>query len=117
MITNGIIEVEMEKGKITKITRKAPALAEVFGFLNNKSDNYKEAYFDYLLHRHNISRMDLPFETKANAEQIAILTEARNKNEISQKLYDTLTNSNITTSHSKVRDMIYEHEGKMTQTT
>ena len=28
MITNGIIEVEMEKGKITKITRKAPALAE-----------------------------------------------------------------------------------------
>lgn len=117
MITNGIIEVEMEKGKITKITRKAPALAEVFGFLNNKSDNYKAAYFDYLLHRHNISRMDLPFETKANAEQIAILTEARNKNEISQKLYDTLTNSNITTSHSKVRDMIYEHEGKMTQTT
>ncbi len=117
MITNGIIEVEMEKGKITKITRKAPALAEVFGFLNNKSDNYKEAYFDYLLHRHNISRMDLPFETKANAEQIAILTEARNKNEISQKLYDTLTNSNVTTSHSKVRDMIYEHEGKMTQTT
>jgi hypothetical protein len=117
MITNGIIEVEIEKGKITKITRKAPALAEVFGFLNNKSDNYKEAYFDYLLHRHNISRMDLPFETKANAEQIAILTEARNKNEISQKLYDTLTNSNITTSHSKVRDMIYEHEGKMTQTT
>ena len=117
MITNGIIEVEMEKGKITKITRKAPALAEVFGFLNNKSDNYKEAYFDYLLHRHNISRMDLPFETKANAEQIAILTEARNKNEISQKLYDTLTNSNVTTSHSKVRDMIYEHDGKMTQTT
>jgi hypothetical protein len=117
MITNGIIEVEMEKGKITKITRKAPALAEVFGFLNNKSDNYKAAYFDYLLHRHNISRMDLPFETKANAEQIAILTEARNKNEISQKLYDTLTNSNVTTSHSKVRDMIYEHEGKMTQTT
>lgn len=117
MITNGIIEVEMEKGKITKITRKAPALAEVFGFLNNKSDNYKAAYFDYLLHRHNISRMDLPFETKANAEQISILTEARNKNEISQKLYDTLTNSNITTSHSKVRDMIYEHEGKMTQTT
>ena len=117
MITNGIIEVEMEKGKITKITRKAPALAEVFGFLNNKSDTYKEAYFDYLLHRHNISRMDLPFETKANAEQIAILTEARNKNEISQKLYDTLTNSNVTTSHSKVRDMIYEHEGKMTQTT
>lgn len=117
MITNGIIEVEMEKGKITKIIRKAPALAEVFGFLNNKSNNYKEAYFDYLLHRHNISRMDLPFETKANAEQIAILTEARNKNEISQKLYDTLTNSNVTTSHSKVRDMIYEHEGKMTQTT
>lgn len=117
MITNGIIEVEMEKGKITKITRKAPALAEVFGFLNNKSDNYKEAYFDYLLHRHNISRMDLPFETKANAEQIAILAEARNKNEISQKLYDTLTNSNVTTSHSKVRDLIYEHEGKMTQTT
>lgn len=117
MVSNGIIEVEIDKGKITKITKKSDGLVQILSFLNNKSEEYKKSFSDYLLHKHNQSRMNLPFEVNATTEQISTLKQALQSGEISKQLYDTLTTKGQTTDILTVRQQILAHTQNMSDTT
>lgn len=114
---NGVSKVVTEKNGKTKVVKKSKPFVKVFEFLSGKGKEYKRKYFEYLLHKHNISRMDIPFETKATQEQIDVLDLALSNNEISQELYDVLTNTENKTKCSTIRNLIIEHTDIMQDTT
>ena len=115
-VENGVSRVVEKNGK-TVVERKSKPFIKLFDFLRGKGKEYKRRYFDYLLHKHNVSRMDIPFKVVATQEQINVLNQALEKNEISQKLYDTLTNTENETKCSEVRNLVLEHEDLMSENT
>ena len=115
-VENGVSRVVEKNGK-TVVERKSKSFIKLFDFLRGKGKEYKRQYFDYLLHKHNVSRMDIPFKVVATQEQINVLSQALEKNEISQKLYDTLTNTENETKCSEVRNLVLEHEDLMSENT
>lgn len=115
-IENGVSRVVEKNGK-TVVERKSKSFIKLFDFLRGKGKEYKRRYFDYLLHKHNVSRMDIPFKVVATQEQINVLSQALEKNEISQKLYDTLTNTENETKCSEVRNLVLEHQDLMSENT
>lgn len=117
-MSNGITITTFDaNGKITGVKKMSKSFIEVFKFLEGKDENYKQEFFDYLLHRHNRSRMDLQFNVELTANQKMIFDDALQNGEISQNLYDMLTNPDQPIKPSQIRDELIKAQSIVSEDT
>lgn len=114
---NGVGRVTTDTDGKPILQRKSKSFIKLFDFLRGKDKAYEREYYDYLLHRHNTNRMDIEFTVELNSEQRSTLDQALANNEISQELYNALTNTEQPIKCSEVRNLVLEHQGLMSENT